>query len=113
MECHVRSRDGSGDVRDEFGIQDGINAFITPESSILSQATHESIGDQTLIGSDRSQNDPNSAAALERGTWQQTKEKDANEVGFDGPDDPEDPFNMPVWRKWVIVISIATASTCV
>ncbi|KAJ9110511.1 hypothetical protein QFC22_006718 [Naganishia vaughanmartiniae] len=113
MECQVRSRDGSGDVRDEFGIQDGFNAFITPINTISSRATAASNGDRALVGSEPSVNDPSSPTSPEGNTWPQFKEKDPNEIGFDGPDDPDDPFNMPVWRKWVIVISIASASTCV
>lgn len=115
MECHVTSRDGSGDVRDEFGIQDGINAFITPTNTRTSRATDSSSGERTIVNSVPGENDHNASTLPEGGAWPwpQDKEKDPNEVGFDGPDDPEDPFNMQTWRKWVIVITIATASTCV
>lgn len=34
-------------------------------------------------------------------------EKDPNLVEWDGPDDPENPLNMPKWRKWVITLSMA------
>ena len=34
-------------------------------------------------------------------------EKDPNLVVWDGPDDPENPQNMPLWRKWVITMALA------
>ncbi|KAJ9104069.1 hypothetical protein QFC20_004646 [Naganishia adeliensis] len=47
------------------------------------------------------------------GQWPEKAAPDPNEVTFDGPDDPEDPLNFPTWRKWIIVVTIASASTCV
>lgn len=34
-------------------------------------------------------------------------ERDPNLVGWDGPDDPEDPQNMPLWRKWLVTMSMS------
>lgn len=33
--------------------------------------------------------------------------KDPNLVEWDGPNDPENPQNLPKWRKWVITVSMA------
>ncbi|OJJ47008.1 hypothetical protein ASPZODRAFT_65868 [Penicilliopsis zonata CBS 506.65] len=35
-------------------------------------------------------------------------EKDPNLVEWDGPDDPGNPQNWPVWRKWVITMSLSS-----
>ena len=35
------------------------------------------------------------------------QEKDPNLVVWDGPDDPENPLNYPLWRKWVITMALA------
>lgn len=35
-------------------------------------------------------------------------QKDPNLVEWDGPDDPENPQNLPTWRKWVITASMST-----
>lgn len=34
--------------------------------------------------------------------------KDPNLVEWDGPDDPENPQNMPVWRKWVVTMALSS-----
>lgn len=35
------------------------------------------------------------------------EDRESNLVGWDGPDDPEDPHNMPVWRKWVVTMAMS------
>ncbi|PYH45629.1 MFS transporter [Aspergillus saccharolyticus JOP 1030-1] len=35
------------------------------------------------------------------------RQRDPNLVEFDGPNDPENPHNLPYWRKWVITMSMA------
>jgi hypothetical protein len=34
-------------------------------------------------------------------------------VAWEGEDDPECPYNLPKWRKWLIVANVSTASLCV
>lgn len=42
---------------------------------------------------------------------QKSPEKDPNLVEWDGPDDPENPQNLPTWKKWLITISMALMTT--
>jgi hypothetical protein len=35
------------------------------------------------------------------------------EVGWNGPDDPDNPKNMPTVKKWLVVITLAFGSLCV
>ena len=44
---------------------------------------------------------------------QGSSEKSFMVTGFDGPDDPMNPKNMSVARKWLIVMTIALGSLCV
>ncbi|OOF98379.1 hypothetical protein ASPCADRAFT_164889 [Aspergillus carbonarius ITEM 5010] len=39
------------------------------------------------------------------------QQKDPNLVDWDGPDDPENPQNMPRWRKWIITMSFSFMTT--
>lgn len=113
MDIRVRSRDSS-DVRDEFGIHDGFNSFSNDEENEdrrLSLESSISGRQSTLVGTDLGQSIHPTTSG--NGSAAEKTQKDPNEVGFDGPDDPEDPLNMPTWRKWVIVVVIASASTCV
>lgn len=34
--------------------------------------------------------------------------KDPNLVDWDGPDDPENPQNMPTWKKWVVTMTLSS-----
>lgn len=34
-------------------------------------------------------------------------------VDWDGPDDPENPKNFALWRKWVMVFIVSFSSLCV
>lgn len=113
MDIRVRSRDDS-DVRDEFNIHDGFNSFVNDnedndsrESTGSGTSRLESSFSNTRVQQSRTPSTHRSSLLGEK------RPKDPNEVAFDGPDDPEDPLNMPTWRKWVIVVVIATASTCV
>lgn len=107
MEIRVRSRDSTADVRDEFGIHDGYNSFISD--------VEDSDGRQSLAATLRSREstlvEQQSASDAQR--WPEKAGPDPNEVTFDGPNDPDDPLNFPTWRKWIIVVTIASASTCV
>jgi DHA1 family multidrug resistance protein-like MFS transporter len=38
---------------------------------------------------------------------------DPNECRFEGEDDPDDPLNIPFWKKWVAVITVGTGAICV
>ena len=40
------------------------------------------------------------------------KADDAFLVEFEGPDDPYHPFNLPLWRRWAMVIIVSSASLC-
>lgn len=35
------------------------------------------------------------------------------EVSFDGETDPFNPRNKPIWRKWLVVLIVASSSLCV
>ena len=35
------------------------------------------------------------------------EDRDPNLVGWDGPDDPENPHNMPLWRKWAVTMAMS------
>lgn len=41
------------------------------------------------------------------------EEKSYKEVTWDSPDDPMNPKNYKTWRKWMIVLVLATGSLCV
>lgn len=43
----------------------------------------------------------------------QIQAKDPFLVQWEGPDDPENPQNMPVWRKWVITVTLSSMTICV
>lgn len=45
--------------------------------------------------------------------WEEKDDRDPNEVGFDGENDPYDPLNQPIWRKWVSVFTVASGAICV
>lgn len=115
MEIRVRSRDSTADVRDEFGIHDGFNSFV---SDVGDSDRRQSLAatiqsrESTLVEPQTDAQLPTTATP-NAGQWAEKAAPDPNEVTFDGPDDPEDPLNFPTWRKWVIVVTIATASTCV
>lgn len=62
------------------------------------------------------ENEPRSNSSedkdLEKGdqdveTPEKGPEKDPNLVDWDGPNDPEHPQNMPVWRKWVVTMTLS------
>lgn len=114
MEIRVRSRDSTADVRDEFGIHDGFNSFVsdTDSDGRQSMATISRSRHSTLV-------EPQADARLAMsahpndGQWPEKATPDPNEVTFDGPDDPDDPLNFPTLRKWLIVVTIASTSTCV
>ncbi|KAG7539600.1 hypothetical protein FFLO_03476 [Filobasidium floriforme] len=38
---------------------------------------------------------------------------DPNECRFEGEDDPDDPLNIPFWKKWIAVITVGTGAICV
>jgi hypothetical protein len=38
---------------------------------------------------------------------------DPNECRFEGEDDPDDPLNIPLWKKWVAVVTVGTGAICV
>lgn len=51
----------------------------------------------------------NSPPSLE----QQLKQKDPNLIEFDGPDDPLDPQNMPLWKKWILAVLLGSMTLVV
>jgi hypothetical protein len=38
---------------------------------------------------------------------------DGYEVSWDGPSDPASPRNLPVWRKWAVVLINSSTALCV
>jgi DHA1 family multidrug resistance protein-like MFS transporter len=40
-------------------------------------------------------------------------QNDLNLVGWDGPDDPENPMNFSKTRKWIITLSMASMTICI
>jgi hypothetical protein len=115
MEIRVRSRDSTADVRDEFGIHDGFNSFVSDiedSDGRQSLATTFRSRDSTLV-EPQSDGQQAGSSALDTRQWPEKVAPDPNEVTFNGPNDPDDPLNFPTWRKWMIVVTIASASTCV
>ena len=110
MDIRVRSRDNS-DVRDEFGIHDGFNSFSNYDEIEDRRSSSES----SVSGRQSTLVETGFGQSVQSGSGFRVEKtpRDPNEVGFDGPDDRVDPLNMPTWRKWVIVLVIASASTCV
>lgn len=116
MEIRVRSRDSTADVRDEVGISDGFNAFVSDTGSDERTLEEQEVASRRASTLVEPPNDSRLACPTtpDSRLWPREKvDRDPNEVQFDGPDDPEDPLNYPTWRKWVIVVTIASASTCV
>lgn len=50
------------------------------------------------------------AAEQATGTY---NESDSKLVSWSGPDDPENPLNFPVWKKWAITICMASVTLVV
>ncbi|KAJ9093715.1 hypothetical protein QFC21_006311 [Naganishia friedmannii] len=57
--------------------------------------------------------DDTTLTSKDQTAWEEKDSKDPNEVGFDGRDDPFDPLNQPIWRKWVSVFTVASGAICV
>jgi hypothetical protein len=53
------------------------------------------------------------AEAVAGGGEEKKMELDPNECRFEGEDDPDDPLNIPFWKKWVAVITVGTGAICV
>jgi hypothetical protein len=41
------------------------------------------------------------------------EKKDPNQVDFDSPEDPQNPLNQSKLKKWVVVVTVASAALCV
>ena len=52
--------------------------------------------------------DPEKDAVKDDGKPKDEPASDPNLVGWDGPDDPENPHNMPLWRKWLLTMTMSS-----
>jgi len=55
----------------------------------------------------------NSNRTMANPATQQEKEEDPNIVGFDGPDDPYNPQNLPMWKKWLYAVLLGSMTLVV
>lgn len=44
---------------------------------------------------------------------ERSNHRDPNLVDWEGPDDPGNPQNWPVWKKWIITVSLGTVAVVV
>lgn len=97
--------------------QDDHRAMTTENQKAQSLAdnhamTTDNSQDQGLQGRDLEKNEnaeaPPSAPANRDLKTTNPTDREANLVGWDGPDDPEDPQNMPTWRKWVVTMTMSS-----
>ncbi|KAL2819240.1 major facilitator superfamily domain-containing protein [Aspergillus granulosus] len=95
------------------------NGFEPPSSgTTLRSESLSSLGDAEKASQpspDRDLEKEEAALDLESGNDVQQQQppnkeepKDPNLVEWDGPDDPENPMNMPHWRKWLITMSMSS-----
>lgn len=94
--------------------QDVTDGNITPcESAMVEEAQGEKghMAGGGLQAKDQADN--STLAGKDRAIVTEEEGKDPNEVGFDGADDPYDPLNQPIWRKWVSVFTVASGAICV
>lgn len=68
------------------------------------------------------QNSPNTDTDLEKGgadaeipqqSEEQEKAKDPNLIEWDGPNDPENPMNWPMSKKWRVTVAMGLMTFCV
>jgi len=74
-------------------------------------AYRDTASNPSLIG-----DDDRTVRDVEKGEEQQPEQpppKDPNLVDWDGPDDPENPMNWPVSKKWTVTISFAFMTFCI
>lgn len=105
-------------------LNDNIAVVMNHESEIAHGDDSTSVGGETsdrvmdvrdekviteikIVGSDLSSSSSDLEAATKTTDQDEQQHRDPNEVGWDGPDDPECPMNWPRWRKSGIIIILS------
>lgn len=68
------------------------------------------------ISQSRSRSHPNAEDAIldvEKQTPSQPAENDPNLIDWSGPNDPSNPQNFPLWRKWLITLLLGSVTFCI
>ena len=79
------------------------------EDGDFNTACHQDIPDQPAPSAAPPDANGSSTSVNEK----EEEDDDKFDVTWDGEHDPEDPKTMAWWRKWLIVVIIATSSLCV
>ncbi|KAL4988356.1 major facilitator superfamily domain-containing protein [Aspergillus falconensis] len=99
---------------------DGTGNDVPSSSTTLRSESHSSLGHREKaypspdrapeLGEDRDlesgNHDAQQPSADEKPS--ELKSKDPNLIEWNGPDDPENPQNMPHWRKWIITMTLSS-----
>jgi DHA1 family multidrug resistance protein-like MFS transporter len=91
---------------DEF---DNSYDFPAQEGETVNNSSAEDLGERDLEKADEEAN--KKKAQLPRNNSQ--KKKDPNLIEWDGPDDPENPMNWPVTKKWIVTVALGLMTFCV
>ncbi|KUL82308.1 hypothetical protein ZTR_09726 [Talaromyces verruculosus] len=67
----------------------------------------------TVVGTSSSEKDIEGQARSQEDASQLGTNGNANLIEWDGPDDPENPQNFSVWKKWIITLSLSTMTVWV
>ncbi|PVH90096.1 hypothetical protein DM02DRAFT_88981, partial [Periconia macrospinosa] len=87
-------------------------------STVSSQQTRYQSASSSIFGGDlelsTSQNRSVTASEKRKqGAEKDAQDKDPNLVDWNCPEDPDNPQNMPRWRKWVITFTLSLVVVCI
>ncbi|CAI6337640.1 unnamed protein product [Periconia digitata] len=77
------------------------------------QRTLSKLSRASPLRSEVGDTDDTAAVKLEAGPEPSVPARDPNVVDWYGPEDPENPMNMPRWRKWVITFTLSFVTACI
>lgn len=102
-------------THDNFGVASRYGQTNEPPVSsdvTLSSQTHSTMGDREkeleASGNTDLENDGGLVQPAESEKPAVPPQKDPNLVEFEGPDDPENPQNLPYWKKWVFTMTLSS-----
>ncbi|PLB51231.1 putative MFS multidrug transporter [Aspergillus steynii IBT 23096] len=111
----VSENQNSATINDTNGMApryDHTNELPVSSDVTLNSETNSAIGDpeKELEASHEKDLENDGALAQPAGSEKPdaAPQKDPNLVEFDGPDDPENPQNMPYWKKWVLTMTLSS-----
>ncbi|KAH8429433.1 MFS transporter [Aspergillus melleus] len=90
---------------------DHTNELPVSSDVTLNSETHSTAGDpekELERSHEKDLENDGALAQLPGGEKPTPPQKDPNLVEFDGPDDPENPQNMPYWKKWVLTMTLSS-----